>query len=438
MKNLCIIPGLGNTKTGAECKPPIKFNLSVADVRGQRTNTSYPHRVTISSAEDLAKAAAFDHASGRFSDYERSSGEIIKAYRSLSTFLDSDCDIFDADNDPGSNSLPDIPPDQWKYPADIDAMFPGVASYTIYSAHHMVEKEGRPARPKFHKYYPRRKPLTDAKQAKAFHKEVQDYCPAFDANALDAARFIFGVVNPIVEYVPGEMTLDEFMEQRRTTKAVQERPAYRGAIYEGQRNSELSRQALKLLKRFGPGNGRAIKAFFQAAGGCEPPLDENELESIWNSALKGYGEKVLTDPGYIPPAEYESKEYAGSLEPADYTDVGQAAVFAETFGDVVKYTTATKWLVYDGAVWKESELKARSKAQELTDMQLEEAQKRINAARQSHDSALIRGSKAEMEKQKLDNEEYFRKFVLSERKSNKITAMLTEAAPKLEIDDSHS
>lgn len=91
----------------------------------------------------------------------------------------------------------------------------------------MIEKNGRPARPKFHKYYPRRRPLTDAKQAKAFHEEVQAYCPAFDANALDAARFIFGVENPVVEYVPGEMTLDEFMEQRRPKKAVQERPAYR-------------------------------------------------------------------------------------------------------------------------------------------------------------------------------------------------------------------
>lgn len=314
MTDFSIIPDSGNTETGAECKAPIKFNLSVADVRGQRTNTSYPHRVTISSAEDLAKAAAFDHTSGRFSDCERANGETITAYRSLATYLDSDCDIFDVDNDPGSSSLPDIPPDQWKYPADIDAMFPGVMSYTVYSPHHMVEKNGRPARPKFHKYYPRRRPLTDAKQAKAFHKEVQAYCPAFDANALDAARFIFGVENPVVEYVPGEMTLDEFMEQRRTTKAVQERPTYREPIYEGQRNS----------------------------------------------TLKGYGEKVLTDPGYMPPAEYESKEYTGSLEPADYTDVGQAAVFADTFGDVVKYTPATRWLVYDGAVWKESELKARA------------------------------------------------------------------------------
>ena len=100
----------------------------------------------------------------------------------------------------------------------------------------------------------------------------------------------------------------------------------------------------------------------------------------------------------------------------------------------MKYTPATRWLVYDGAVWKESELKARAKAQELTDMQLEEAQKRINAARQTHDRTLTRGSKAEMEKQKLDSEEYFRKFVLSERKSNKIAATLTVAAPKLEID----
>lgn len=419
---------------------PTKFSLSASDVRGRKTNTSYPHRVTIGGVDDLTKVAAYDHASGLFRDHKRKNGEIIKVHRSLQTYIENDCDIFDCDNDPENRFLPDIPPEEWKQPADIDAMFPNVESYTVYSRHHMIEKEGRPARPKFHKYYPRRKPLTNEKQAAAFNQAVRAYCPAFDNNALDPARFIYGVKNPVVEYVPGELTLDEFMEQRQAEQKTQEQKTEKAKIGEvihaGHRNSTLASAAFTLLKKYGADDGKAFDAFLQTAAKCEPPLDESELKTIWNSALKGYAEKILTDPAYIPPAEYAAQEFAKSLEPTDYTDLGQATVFAAVYGGKVKYTPATKWIVYNGQVWQESELKARAMVQELTDRQLAEARKRIKAARNAYDSAVESGDndKADEAQKQLAHEEMFRGFVLGQRKSNKIAAVLTEAAPKLEID----
>lgn len=195
---------------------PTKFNISVSTVREEKTNTSYPYRIEIRNTDDLKKVAKYDHSSGLFQNYKRKTGEIVKAHRSLTTFLESNCDIFDCDNDTESPLLPDIPPEKWKTPADIDALFPNVESYTVYSRNHMKEKDGKVARPKFHKYYPRRTSLKNNKEVSEYNQAVWQYCPAFDKNALDAARFIYGVENPIVEYIPGKLTLDEFMKQRQT------------------------------------------------------------------------------------------------------------------------------------------------------------------------------------------------------------------------------
>ena len=54
----------------------------------------------------------------------------------------------------------------------------------------------------------------------------------------------------------------------------------------------------------------------------------------------------------------------------DYTDVGQATIFTKVYGERVKYTPATKFIIYNGAVWQEIEIKAQGLSQELTDKQL--------------------------------------------------------------------
>ena len=53
----------------------------------------------------------------------------------------------------------------------------------------------------------------------------------------------------------------------------------------------------------------------------------------------------------------------------------RTTVFFNQYSDAVRYSAATKWLVYNGMKWEESEIKAHGLAQELTDRQLVEARK---------------------------------------------------------------
>lgn len=420
---------------------PTKFNISASTVREEKTNTSYPYRIEISNADDLKKVAKYDHTGGLFSDFTRKTGETIKAHRSLTTFIKSDCDIFDCDNDIENSLLPDMPPEKWKTPADIDALFPNVESYTVYSRNHMKEKDGKAARPKFHKYYPRRTPLKDDKEVSEYNQAVRRYCPAFDKQALDAARFIYGVENPIVEYIPGKLTLDEFMKQRQTEQKQPqqientEKEKIGAVIPVGHRNNTLSSTAFSLLKKYGTDNGKALEIFLQTATRCDPLLNDSEVKTIWNSALKGYAEKVLTDPAYISPTEYTEQELNANIEPSDYTDVGQAQLFFAQYSKCVRYSAATKWLVYNGKKWEESEIKARGLAQKLTDRQLDEVRKRLKKARIAMDKAIEAGSE-ELQKEAHNKEQAaknFRAYVLGRRKTSRISATLTEAEPAAEI-----
>ena len=124
-----------------------------------------------------------------------------------------------------------------------------------------------------------------------------------------------------------------------------------------------------------------------------------------------------------------------NLKPADYSDVGQATVFAKQYGARVRYSAATEYLVYDGTVWKESAVRAQGLSQELTERQLEEAGKMIidadcalNAAVKTGDEKQIQIARTEQSKARE-----YQKYVISRRKTERIRATLTEARPKVEI-----
>ena len=418
------------------------MTLYVSSVRGKKYNTSYPCEARIENVDDLARAAQYDHVCARYKDAKTQSGETIRAHRGIQDFLQADCAAMDCDNSQPDPTKPDIPPGEWKTPADVAAAFPGVAFYAVPSRNHMKEKDGLPARPKYHYYFPLKQTVKDADRWAALKSGLCRRFPAFDGNAIDAARFLYGVESPQPMFYPGDLCVDEFMQGMEDARRAQEsagrerRQASSGVIPVGQRNSTLSRFAAAVLKKYGADDGRALEAFRQRAGQCEQPLDDKELETIWRSACGNYERNTRKAPGYIPPHEYAVRAFAGSLEPSDWTDLGQAAIFAAEYGKRAKYTSATKWIVYNGKVWQESELKARVLAQELTDRQLEEARARIQRARKAYDAAVESGGteKADEAKKRLDYEEAFRGYVLGRRKSNKIAAMLTEAAAMLEID----
>ena len=154
------------------------ITLQYSGVRGQQKNTSYPFRKEISTPEELAEIAEFDHVCAVYADGKNTKGRMVRGYRSRKTFLEANCLPQDCDNANSDPLAPDIPPAEWKTPADVRAAFPGVPFYVVYSRNHMKEKNGKPARPKFHTYFVTRK-ITNTATMDALKKRVQEYFPAF-------------------------------------------------------------------------------------------------------------------------------------------------------------------------------------------------------------------------------------------------------------------
>lgn len=129
-------------------------------------------------------------------------------------------------------------------------------------------------------------------------------------------------------------------------------------------------------------------------------------------------------------------DFEETYTPEDFTDVGQARALAETFGDVLRYSAATKWLVYNGKQWEESEEKARKITHEFTDLQLKEARKMLRKARKEQDAAAEAGDEDAVKAAKAAEKEAkaYRSHVLSYRKTPRISATLTELAPSVLVD----
>ena len=159
--------------------------------RGNANNTRYPAAMAVTGPDALRAAVRCDHVSACYRD----------GHRGIKNFIEADAAMFDVDNTPAPGAE-DIPPEQWSSPEDIKQAFPGVAHYIVYSRNHMKEKNGLPARPRFHVYFPIGK-IASAGEYRALKDAVCDYFPAFDRNARDAARFFFGVDKPQIEIVEG-------------------------------------------------------------------------------------------------------------------------------------------------------------------------------------------------------------------------------------------
>jgi hypothetical protein len=104
---------------------------------------------------------------------------------------------------------------------------------------------------------------------------VQKKFPAFDDNAIDGARFFFGVESPKVEYFAGNTLINDYLF----------RSAYLpDTIPSGSRNATLLSYAGKTLKRFGD-TEKAHDLFMKDSERCDAPLDTEELESIWQNDI---------------------------------------------------------------------------------------------------------------------------------------------------------
>ena len=164
----------------------------------------------------------------------------------------------------------------------------------------MKPKGEKSARPRFHIVF-LIDPERDADRYTALKQRLLAAFPFFDANAMDAARFLFGTEDPQVIYHPGTITLNAFLNDLEEEQAFAELGR---TITEGIRNSTMSRIGARIIKRYGD-TPEAKELFLQAAEQCSPPLEDRELESIWAGKQRLYA-KMCNQPGYIPPDAYNS------------------------------------------------------------------------------------------------------------------------------------
>ena len=278
---------------------PPPMTIYISSVSGQKTNTSYPFEVSVTTEEDLARAAAYDHVCAKYADGKNNRGKSVKAYRSKKTFLSSNCLPMDCDNTNTNPLEGDVPESEWKSPEDVRAAFPDVPFYVVYSRNHMKVKNGLPARPRFHVYFP----IDEMKNVTAYEKlkaAVQQKFQAFDDNAIDGARFFFGVESPKVEYFAGDTLINEYIFNAAYLPDI---------ITSGTRNATLLSYAGKVLKRFGDSE-KAYHLYILASERCDVPLDDSELDSIWHNAVSFYHRTVEHDPLYLPPDEFEMSDSA--------------------------------------------------------------------------------------------------------------------------------
>ena len=398
------------------------FTLHTADVTGRQTNSLYPNRHQITSDSDLAVAARFDHVAANYKNNHRSN----------ENFLVSDCVVMDIDNDHTEN------PEEWITPDSLSELMAGVAFMTATSRNHMKTKGTESARPRFHVYYPITQ-ISNASEYAGLKKRLAARFSFFDANALDAGRFIYG--NPACKVIvfEGSQLLAEWLTVADEQDMFAVFDASTQAIGEGSRNATLSRFAGRVLIRYGNTN-QARDLFDRKATLCNPPLPATELALIWDSACK-FAAKVAAQPDYVPPEVYKQLT---SLRPEDFTDVGQATVLAGEYADRICYSPATAWMAYDKGVWEENEPKVQHVVQELTARQIVQAQKELETATQQANQLGVTAMLVAMSKakalavftpeqarayQQMQAAQEWLKFIYKCRSDRTILAVMRQARP---------
>ena len=278
--------------------------------------------------------------------------------------------------------------------------------------------------------------------------------PFFDDNAKDAARFFFGSACSEDELIwnEGWMTIDEAVDEEALVPNSDEdedfgAPASSGPILEGSRNNTMSHFAGRILKKLGVCD-KAKEAYKERARKCEPPLSEEELETIWNSAVKFY-EKVASQEGYIAPDQYNDEFAIGDLKPEDYSDIGEAKVIARSCRMSLRYTSATDFITFHSDRWYEDKQKSLGTVEDFLDTQLADAE---DAVKQAEDALISLGVDEESVKGRdkkladlvpadklglvfaLIGADTYKKFVMKYRNYKNIVNAQNAAKPMLAID----
>ena len=396
----------------------MRMTFYTANCRGNAKNSLYPNKRVVDNEGDFLEVMAFDHVCAEFKNYRRS-GE---------NFLSADTEVMDCDNDHSDN------PADWIRPEDLPEQIGHEVAFAIVpSRNNGKPKDGKSARPRFHVYFPH-DPITDSNACAALKRAIQQKFPFFDSHALDAARFIFGNPTEEILWHEGEITIDCIVKPQKKS------------IPQGQRNSTMSHFAGRVVKRYGA-TEKAHQIFMEEADKCDPPLPDEELASIWQSACR-FAEKVQSQEGYVSPEDYNDEFCREALKPADYSDIGQAKVLAKEYGVELRYTAATDYIRFCGEYWIESKQQAVGAAEEFLDLQLADAKDDVRRAKQAlldagvaEDDITAGGKALEKKISGGQTDAYlaylsalaYQAFVMKRRDMKYVVSALQAAKPMLEI-----
>ena len=401
----------------------INFTLYTANSVGNEKNSLFPTKAVVTDKASLLQAVQFDHVTAEYKNN----------YRKGDNFIQSDVIPLDCDNDHSDN------PSDWITSLDVAMQFPDVAFAVTYSRNHNKVKGEKAARPRFHVYFPIT-PVTDKDEYVRLKQQINEAFPYFDDNAMDAARLLFGTSNQEVEIYEGSKRITDVLSE----DLFADWEDSLSEIGEGSRNSTMSHIAGKLIKRYGA-KKETYELFLEQAEKCNPPLPDEELKTIWNSAVN-FGKKVKQQEGYIPPEQYNKDT---ELEPTDYSDVGQATVLAREYECKLRYSPSTDYIVYNGSYWEESAPKSQAVAQALTERQLEEAEAAITKQTQEMVKngafailASVGPKKAVTMFNKVQAHSYelfeaaqaYKKYAVKRRDDKYLSSALKVARPMLEIE----
>ncbi len=347
----------------------MQFTIFTANCSGNAGNCDYPNKVEIGSAQALQQAVKKDHVGAMYKNN----------YRNTDNFISSDVIVMDVDNDHTDN------PEEFITADTMEELFPDTDYCLVPSRHHMQLKGKRPAAPRFHVMFPI-PAVTDANEYAGMKEALSKKYPFFDKNALDAARFLYGCnVTEVIWHEGWLNILDELEDEDLVAEDSEEEfaaPVFTGSILEGSRNNTMSHFAGRILKKLG-NTPAAKEAFEERAAKCEPPLEQHELTSIWNSAVRFYEKKVVNSEGYVPPDEYNDDFGSCFLKPEDYSDMGEAKVLAKDCGEYLKYTSATDFITFQNDRWYEDKQKALGVVEDFMDRQLQDADEAIRIAEEA-------------------------------------------------------
>lgn len=400
------------------------MKIYTSNSAGVESNCIYPNEQEIRDKSSFINAMRYDHVMAKYKTN----------YRSNNNFIESNCIPMDIDNEHSENSS------DWISDVDLKNIFQGISFAIVYSRNHNKMKHGKVARPRMHIYFPI-PTITNIDEYVGIKEKLAKTYNFFDDNALDGARFFYGVENPTVEIIKGNKYITDILKDDfEIFDDSQEQ------IKQGSRNSTMNRFAGRVLVRYG-NTDEAKNLFNKKASLCNPPLENTELEQIWRSACKFY-KKVASSEGYIKPEEYTE---GISLRPSEFSDIGQAKIFVREYKDKIRFSTSTGFIVYNNTYWEESELKAQGYSQKLVLKQIEEIDNELLRIEDEVKKSGVKEIMSSMSEKKamdlfdenqksiyykLTDLETYKKYVVRRGDTRAIHATLKESKPMLEIDQS--